>query len=182
MESADIPQSVIDEFDASLTKDVGAWSKALKTGIKNYEAGIKNVDGGVREWLLSRLRKEFDPDQPRDEGGQWTEGGGSAVQTSAQMPVSEKPKKGAMPKSDVRAIAQNSIPWKGQPGNSSDTRRQQSKIATALTEAGIPKGEARRIIEGAITRQASTNRGGPMMFLQSEHLFAELASRGLIRD
>lgn len=81
---------------------------------------------------------------------------------------------------EASAIANNAIPWKGQPGVKRDADRQKSKIVAGLIEAGLSKREAERAVDDALTRQASANRGGTMMFIQAEYLRDALRARGLL--
>ncbi len=60
-------------------------------GVSSKAATVTITLADVAE-MRRRLRKAFDPDEPRDEGGQWTSGGGGAAGTSAPG-ESQKPRR-----------------------------------------------------------------------------------------
>lgn len=59
----DVPQDVLDEFEASLDKDIQTWRRAFDKHVREYEG--QNPLG------------KYGPTQPRDRAGRWTDGGSS---------------------------------------------------------------------------------------------------------
>jgi hypothetical protein len=82
----------------------------------------------------------------------------------------------------IKGLANSSIPFKGQPGIRRDTEKQKRAIVEGLGKAGVHPKPAERIVADALTRQASANRGGNMMFLQAQHLLAAAEAAGIVEE
>jgi hypothetical protein len=82
----------------------------------------------------------------------------------------------------ARGLANTSIPYGGRAGDRRAMDKQKRNIIEGLVKAGLKERDAKSIVDDALTRQASANRGGPMMFIQSHPLLQALQARGLLLE
>lgn len=81
----------------------------------------------------------------------------------------------------IQSLASASIPWGKNPDRAS-LQKQKKVIRERLAGFGIGPAYADGIIASAISRQASSNRSGHILFLQDCHLRDTLRASGLLSD
>jgi len=106
-------------------------------------------------WPKSARRKQ---DYDKDGRPVATE---SALQSVRTNPVE---------RGNLAYLASQSIPYGGRAGDRRAMEKQKSKIVAGLVANGFTLAASKRIVESALSRQASETRGAMMMFIQDSYL------------